>query len=256
MTTPTSDRKVFLGMPGYGQLTAGASRGFWRATRLPDSQVSFTFFNGSLLALNFNSLWCSALNQRLTEDGPNYFAMQHADVEPSDYWLDDLIDELEANDLDILGVSVPIKSERGLTSLAVDRRDGDTWRPLCRLSTTEVASLPETFTSKDVGGNLLINTGLWVCRFNPDWARKVRFTINDRIVFDSKAGKYIPQVEPEDWYFSRLCHELGLRIGATRKIVLTHRGDAAYPNNQAWGDPFDSAWLNQSVIPSQPHIGD
>lgn len=177
--------------------------------------------------------------------------MQHADVGPEDWWLDTLIDELEANDLDVLGVAIPIKDNLGLTSIALDRPDGDTWRPLCRLSLAEVYRLPETFTSEHVGHPLLLNTGLWVCRFDESWARKVRFTINDRIPFNRKAGRYEVQCEPEDWYFSRLCHERGLKVGCTRKVKVKHRGPADFTNDRPWGEPFDSGWLTESVLPKE-----
>lgn len=236
-------------MPGYGELTAGAARGFWRSTRLPDAQVHYAYHEGSLLAANFNALWAGALNRAHRGQRVDYFAMQHADVEPADWWLDTLIDELDARGLDVLGAVVPIKDTLGLTSLALDRPDGDTWRPLCRLTMTEVFRLPETFTSAEVGHPLLLNTGLWVCRFDPAWARQVRFTINDRIVFDRPSDCYRAQTEPEDWYFSRLCHELGLKVGATRKVKLTHRGGMTFPNSHAWGQGHDSAWIDASPVP-------
>jgi hypothetical protein len=242
------DRRVFLGMPGYGELTAGAARAFWRATRLPDRQVRYQYNEGSLLAANFNTLWAAALNLAHSGERVDYFAMQHADVEPEDWWLDALIDEMEARDLDVLGTVVPIKDRKGLTSLALGRDDGDTWRVLCRLTMAEAHALPETFTSEDCGHPLLLNTGLWVCRFSEEWARKVRFTINDRIV-QMPDGRYVPQTEPEDWYFSRLCHELGMRIGATRKIKLAHRGGIAFHSDQVWGEPFDRSYVPESQIP-------
>lgn len=245
-----SGHRVFLGSPGYGDQTAGAARGFWRATRLPDERVMYAYRAGSLLAANFNALWCDALNFVHRGQRVDYFAMQHADVEPQDWWLDTLIDEMESRDLDMLGVVVPIKDPHGLTSLALDRPDGDTWRPYARLTMTEVFRLPETFTSEDVGHPLLLNTGLWVCRFDQSWVKKVHFTINDRIVFHKQRDRYVPECEPEDWYFSRLCHELKLRIGATRKISLKHRGPVDFPNTHAWGDQaFDAAWIDESPLP-------
>jgi hypothetical protein len=241
-------RRVFLAQPGYGEQTAGSARAFWRATRLPDAQVVRAYREGSLLAANFNALWCDALN--VARAGRlDYFAMIHADVEPADHWLDALIDEMEVRDLDVLGVVVPIKDRHGLTSLALDRPDGDTWRPLARLTMTEVFRLPETFTSDDIGHPLLLNTGLWACRFREEWARQVHFTINDRIV-TLPDGRYTAQCEPEDWFFSRLCHELGLKIGATRKVQLTHRGAAPFSNARAWGEPFDAAWIDRSPLPA------
>jgi hypothetical protein len=248
---PPPAPRVFLGMPGYGEHTGGAGRGFWRATRLPDTQVVRVQREGSLLAANFNALWVDALNLMASGRTPKYFAMQHSDIEPEDWWLDTLIAELEARDLDILGVAVPIKDHHGLTSLALAHPSGDDFRILCRLTMQEVFRLPETFTSADIGHPLLLNTGLWVCRFSPSWVDQVHFTINDRIVI-TPDGRYRAQCEPEDWYFSRLCHELGLKVGATRKIRLNHRGCATFPNTSAWGEPFDSAWTDHSVVPEAP----
>jgi SAM-dependent methyltransferase len=114
---------------------------------------------------------------------------------------------------------------------------------------TEVFELPETFTSDDVGHPLLLNTGLWVCRFDPAWNRELHFEINDRIVLDARTNTYRPEVEPEDWFFSRLCHELGLRIGATRKVLLQHRGAASFPNIGPWGHPFDREYIDASQLP-------
>jgi predicted O-methyltransferase YrrM len=248
------DARVFLGMPGYGERTAGAARGFWRSTRRPDSLVRYQYNEGSLLAANFNILWCAALNQARSGGGVDYFAMQHADIEPEDYWLDKLIEEMEEKELDVLGVVAPIKDAKGVTSTALARPDGDTWRIHCRLTMAEIHRLPPTFTSEDVGHPLLLNTGLWVCRFDEEWAKKVRFTINDRIAFNGE--QYVAQTEPEDWYFSRLCHELGLRIGCTRKIQLDHRGIATFANTHVWGtQAFDSAYVSDSVVPDVDRDG-
>ncbi|HQV58100.1 MAG TPA: class I SAM-dependent methyltransferase, partial [Ilumatobacteraceae bacterium] len=210
---------------------------------------------GSLLAYNMNKLWCGALNLARRGWKPDYFAMIHADIAPQDWWLDTLIEILEFSDLDVLGVAVPIKSPtEGLTSLALARPDGSTWRPLCRLTLDEVYSLPDPFTSADLGHPLLINTGLWVCRFDPTWAKKVHFEINDRIV-EMPDGEYDAETEPEDWFITRLFHELGLKIGATKEIKLQHRGPAEFPNNQTWGEPFDSAYVDKSQLRTVERAG-
>lgn len=244
----TDGVRVMVAMPGYGNQTGGAGRGFWRSTRLPESQVRYEQSYGSLLAQNFNSQWCSALNERHQGNRLDYFAMIHADIEPEDWWLDTLIAELEERDLDVLGVAVPIKDQKGLTSIALAHESGDPWRIKQRLSMKEIHRLPETFTSEDVGHPILLNTGLWVCRLG-DWAKQVHFTINDRISFDTRLNQYVPQVEPEDWYFSRLCHELGLRIGCTRKVRLNHFGNMSFSNAYAWGDDYDKAWGESTVVP-------
>lgn len=242
------NRKIVLGMPGYGKQTAAAGRAFWRACR--DMSGVWNYYQcGSLLASNFNQLWCLALNLSHSGEQVDYFAMLHDDVAPEDFWLDDLIDELEANQLDILGTVVPIKDSRGLTSLAL-HRDGDNWMQT-RLSMHDVYQLPETFTSEDVGAPLLLNTGCWVAKWNQEWCRQVSFTINDRIVFNRAANRYQAQTEPEDWYFSRLCHEMHLKIGATRKIKLRHQGETEFTNEKPWGrNVFDVESTNRSPVPN------
>lgn len=242
--------KVCLAMPGYGDLTAPAARGFYCAAS-DKFEIDRMYNEGSLLAQNFNALWCWALNKVHHGERVDYFAMQHADVGPEPGWLQTMIEELEDKQLDVLGAAVPIKSQNGLTSLALVREDGSTWRVKCRLTMDEVYRLPETFTESDVGAPLLLNTGLWVAKFDPSWVKKIHFTINDRIVFDESTGTYRAEVEPEDWFFSRLCNELGLRIGATRKVGLQHQGKIAYSNEFAWGlEKFDSEYLPESTIPN------
>ncbi len=249
---PDPGRLVYLGMPGYSSLTGDAARGYWRATRLPESQVYYGLHAGSLLAANFNALWAGALNFALMGRAPHYFAMQHADIGPEDWWLDTLIDEMEARGLDVLGVVAPIKDMMGVTSVALERPDRDTWKPLCRLTMGEIFRLPVTFTSDDTGHPLLLNTGLWVCKFDPAWAKTVSFTINDRIVFDESRKQFVAQCEPEDWNFSRQCHALGLKIGCTRKVKLQHRGEHNFPNDRVWGHEYDVAWADESQLPKDP----
>ena len=248
-----SDCKIYLGMPGYGKQTAQAGRGFWRASRNMD-HVTNEYRNGSLLASNFNQLWCGALNLVHSGGQVDYFAMLHDDIGPDDYWLDTLIEELESNDLDLLGVVVPIKDSRGVTSIALDR-PGDHWMAHSRLTMHDVFALPETFTSEDIGLPILLNSGCWVCRFDLSWAKKVHFAVNDRIVFNRAANRYQSQTESEDWFFSRLCHEIGLKIGATRKVHVVHQGDMMFSNARPWGtDPYDREYTDRSAVPGAfPH---
>lgn len=260
----SSDRRIYLGQPGYGKQTADSGRAFWRACR-DMSGVINDYRQGSLLACNFNQLWCGALNRVHGGERLDYFAMLHDDIGAEDFWLDKLIDELEAKQLDVLGVVIPIKDTRGLTSMAL-AKPGDDWLPYARLSMHDVYSLPETFTSDDIGWPLLLNTGCWVARWNQDWARQVHFEINDEIVFNRAASRYQAQTEPEDWNFSRQLHEIGapgsptdgmprLRIGATRKIKAIHRGEMDFTNMHPWGShAFDKESLKASPVPNAfPH---
>lgn len=250
-------------MPGYGKQTMAAGLAFWHACRDMSGVINGQR-NGSLLAANFNKLWCSALNAVHRGHRVDYFAMLHDDVGPGEFWLDALIDELEEKDLDVLGVVVPIKDQRGVTSIAL--AGDDPWRPFCKLTMHDVYQLPETFTSEDVGGRqLLLNTGCWVMRWNQDVCRQLHFEINDRIVFDEDINGYRTDTEPEDWNFSRQLHEIGstpdshgmrpLRIGATRKIHVEHCGDMNFTNSRAWGtDTFDKELMTRSPVPDAfPH---
>lgn len=256
------DRKVIhLGMPSTGEMTMGAASGFHRPTRRKSHHVELLALSGSLAAMNFNRLWVWTLN--VNRKAPvDYFAMQHSDIEPQEFWLDPLIDELEAKNLDVLGVVAPIKDPRGVTSIAMGipgaagwsltdnvwTPDGTQWRPHARLTMDEVYRLPETFTSDDLGAPLLINTGLWVCKFREEWASKIFFTVNDRIMLD-RDGDYVVQAEPEDWFVSRLFHALGLKVGCTRKVQLHHRGSIAYGNAVSWGsDTYDKEYAERSFL--------
>jgi len=240
---------VLLGMPGYGNLTAGAAQGFYRSSRRPHYQVRLHHLSSSLLALNFNRLWCWALNESIKGEC-DYFAMQHSDIEPEEWWIDKGIDELEEKELDVLGVVAPLKGVEGSTSTALAANHADAqWRPLCRLTMKEIYRLPETFTSEDVGHPIMLNTGLWVCKFRREWAEQCHFEINDEIRFDPKKNIYFPVNEPEDWNFSRQLHELGLKVGCTRKIKLGHRGEMVYGNTRGWGEQaFDQQFVKKSVL--------
>jgi precorrin-6B methylase 2 len=243
-----NDRKVaYLAMPCYGELTTGAAKGFFTASA-GKLRVNMKAQESSLLSLNMNVLWCWALNAAHRGERVDYFAMQHADIEPEPGWLDVLVEELEAKKLDVLGVVAPIKDQQGVTSIAMARPDGDTWRVHGRLTMREVYRLPETFTSEDLGYPLLLNTGLWVAKWG-DWCRRIHFTIHDRIVFNAEQETYFAEVESEDWFVSRLFHEEGLKVGCTRKVELGHRGPMAFGNHEPWGNEwFDSRSLKQSVL--------
>lgn len=252
--------RAYLGMPAYGGMSAFAALAFHRPSLRPVKidgieyplDVTINTAGSSLLAHNMNHLWCWTLSHAHQGRQVDYFAMMHSDIEPPMGWLDHLVEEMHAFNLDVLGVVSPIKDQKGYTSIALHREDGYTWKPHCRLTMREIYQLPETFTEKDIGYPILLNTGLWVCRWNMEWARKIHFTINDRIVFDTTHDLYRPEVEPEDWYVSRLFHELNLKVGCTRKVRLDHRGEAVYSNGFPWGtEDYDTQHVEKSVLAGQ-----
>jgi hypothetical protein len=137
---------VFLAVPHYGDLVAEALPSLITAScRTDTTRISLNTNGASLLAFNFNLLWCAALNQR-QDKGLTHFAMHHADIQAEVGWLDQLIDEMAAVQADVLSVVVPIKDEKGLTSTGL--QDPKTCK-IRRLTMREIFTLPKTFTAKD-----------------------------------------------------------------------------------------------------------
>lgn len=234
------ERVCFLAGPHYGGLAAGTARALFGAqSKDPNLRVRVACQGNSLLAHCFNQFWVWALNAKQEGQQIDLFAMLHADVAPEPYWLDVLIAELDAGPYDLVSAVVPIKDSRGLSSTAISRPDPDDGYDVdFRLTMAEALSLPETFTAADCGFPdrfLLVNTGCWVCRFDPSWAEQVWFEIRSRVHKDAK-GKWQAEVDPEDWNFSRMVQRLGLRVAATRKVKLVHHGDMAYGNQSQWGE--------------------
>ncbi len=200
-------------------------------------QVSRAYAATSLPPLTFNQLWAGALNA--WKDGRvTHFAMIHDDIHPGPGWLDTLVREMARFGADVVSAVVPIKDGRGVTSTAVCT--GDRWNPR-RLTMKEVykiaAGLPgggQTFGSTEVGGPILLNSGLWLCRLG-DWATRVSFRQTDRIVL-TESGEYEPQTQSEDWDFSRQVREATGRdrLFATLAVPLDHERPE-WTNRRPWG---------------------
>lgn len=239
-TMSPSPARVFLALPTSNlQMQLGAAAAAFRhpvgdrelvESVAPESAAS------SLLAFCFNHLWCSALNQR---EAFTHFAMLHSDVEPEPFFLDVLVAEMRAVGADLLSVVTPIKTHHGLTSTAIDEED-DLYRPR-RLTMAEIFALPETFSSKDLGGKpLLVNTGCWICRLDLPWIEELRFTVQDRIV--RRDGKLVAETVSEDHFFSREFARQGGKVFATRKVKVSHYGLVPFVNFRAWG-----SWTTDQV---------
>jgi hypothetical protein len=180
----------------------------------------------SLLCMSFNVLWAGCLNDR-TLRNYSYFAMIHDDICPQQGWLDILVDELEAHDADMVSAVVPIKEPTGVTSTGLDDT-GNEWSPR-RLTLKELWNMPETWSDP----KLLLNSGIWVCRFDRDWCEKVYFEQQDRI-FQLPDGQYAVATKSEDWQFSRLLRSLGCKLLVTRKVALEHERKE-WHTRYAWG---------------------
>lgn len=222
---------VFLSMPSYdGKASIGAAEAYFLTPTAGACDVVRARANSSFLTKTFNDLWCAALNSR--KQGITHFAMIHADMIPQHGWLDVLLGELVRLDADVVSAVVPIKSEQGWTSTAVMVDDGDPWVRR-RLTMHEVYDLPETFGAEDVGGPLLLNTGLWVCRLDRPWCEQVCFEVVNRLV--RQDGGWHAEAIPEDWLFSAMLNQLGAKLYATRKVSLDHDGTALFTNARPWG---------------------
>lgn len=226
---------VFLGMPSYdGKCSAGAAESYFLTPTNGACVVVRSRANSSFLTKTFNDLWCAALNARAR--GVTHFAMIHADIMPAEQgWLDVLVAEQIRLDADVVSAVAPIKTDHGWTStaIAVDGTDADPWVRR-RLTMREVYGLPETFSAEDVGGPLLLNTGLWVCRLDRPWCEQVCFDVVNRIV--RNRGQWHAEAIPEDWLFSATLNRLGCSLYATRKVTLGHDGGSkVYTTDHPWG---------------------
>lgn len=254
----TDRPKVFMARPTYTRWSIGG-RAFYSACSNGDDLdvVCQMEYGTSALGKVFNMLWATAIG-RMEQGVVTHFAMLHADILPEDYWLDTLMDELIANDADVMSAVAPIKDSKGLSSVAIDDPQ-DPYQCLRRFTMRELEDMPETFDHVGAGypnNIMMVNTGCWVCDLRKPWvtaadadgALKVFFTIQDTIR-RSRNPKTPGQLEvgmnPEDWEFSRRVHRMGGKLFATRKVRLQHFGEQGYPNYGGWGKyehDEDTAW--------------
>lgn len=232
---------VMLAVPHNGTITYQTAQAIFRASSNHDVVVKQ--IGGSLLASNFNQLLCAGL-QMEAAGAITHMAMIHSDIDPEDCWLDTLIEEMEAQQADLVSAVVAIKDLRGVTSTAIGQLD-DPWHVYRRLTVKESLDLPQTFDSAGAGcpgKPLLVNSGLWVADLRrpcfkavgDDGVLRAHFTIRDRIV-KQEDGTLRVDCEPEDWYFSRQLHELGARVCATHRVLVKHIGPIGFTNDQNWG---------------------
>jgi len=230
-------RMVAVAMPRYSRAIANADAAdaYYRAS-LRSERVVLMRMATSLAIRCFNMLWCQALNARKTLP-ITHFAMLHDDICPEPGWLDILLDELDKANADVVSAVVPIKNSSGVTSTAVEV-DGAPWL-VRRLTMHEVFELPETFSKVDIAWRfpvdapLLVNTGLWVCRFSSAWVEQLCFRDHTRVVCQPD-GNFVCQDISEDWDFSRQLDQLGRRVFATRRVKLYHERPE-FNTLKSWG---------------------
>ena len=232
----TDRPRVFLGMPHYDSITAGAMAGWAFPT---DGHVTVPFnpasVGSSFLCGAFNDLMCMALNLR-DAGHITHFAMIHADVEPEGNWLDVLANELHTRALTVLSAVIAIKEDRDRVpdyrmSTAIGDRD-DPWCVKSPIRRSDLGRLPETFTGADVCGPdevLLINTGLWIADLShPAWDRFPGFDVHARMTKGPQGWR--AEQRTEDWEFSRWLDREGVPYGATTRVAVGHRGTGTWRN--------------------------
>lgn len=224
--------KVFAGLPTYdGQRWNGCSVADLQRCGCDTFEAA-----SSLLANAFNACYAEALNRRPVV---THFLLLHADVVPLDaQWPLTLVAEMESVKADVLSVVLPIKSETGLTSTALET--GDRWRPR-RLTTTEMQERPVSWTAPD----LLVNSGLLLVDLRRPWVEDVCFSIHDEL--RRRDGKWVAEVEPEDWAFTRQCRNFGASVWVTRVVRALHIGRKSWRNDQAWGEATDPTYREEAV---------
>lgn len=245
---------VYLGVPTYdGRIDIRTARVVFTET---SQRPLITKLNASsLLARNFNEIYCGALNARIDLKDKydiKWFAMLHADIIPEPWWLDKMIAIAEQHGADLLSAVVPIKDGEGMTSTGISLLNetpffsSSAWR----FSQTEIndPNFPETFSINDLPENhfpkeilrnrfLLVNTGCMIMRLDQTWSDVVHFTINDRIVNDQNG--YRCEVESEDWFLSRMVYQYGGKVMATKAISLQHVGQQSFHSKAVWGNSID-----------------
>ena len=226
---------VYLALPTYGAIEPEMSMAIMDAIGSGVAKVILRTQAISLLAHNFNLMWCEALNGR-RDRGITHFAMVHGDVAPQSGWFKILLEELQRTGADVLSAVVPIKDHSGQTSTALLHDDG---AEITKLTVADLQRLPPTFDSSHFPGKRLLgNTGLWICDFRKPWVEQVWFEIIDRIE-RRPDGVFEAKTMPEDWNFSRQCHQLGVKLAATQRLTLTHYG------RQGWALPGKTSDLSQ-----------
>lgn len=230
--------KIAIGIPGYGPgnifviplMNVMADHAGW--------DIHFRETSTSFLTLNFNELWCWALNLR-EEGKATHFLMAHSDIKPYENdWLDIMLAEMEKANAQVLSAISPIKNWLGLTSTAFDN---DAWRPT-RLMIDQMHKLPPTWTCN----KLLFNTGLMLVDMRDSWTEEICFQVRNWM--GKIDGQWTHRAEPEDWHFSRQCNKLGVRTYVTRAVTVEHSGFSMYSTKVKFGVETDPVNKSTEVV--------
>jgi hypothetical protein len=254
--------KIFIGVPTHNsQIASLTALDLIDAATKTQHHIDFRLLGLSLLAKNFNILFCEAFNR-----GFDYLVIHHADIGACDpsgrCWLDTLLTQMQDHKLAALSAVVPIKTSSGVTSTALQLDTNNPYK-LRRMTVSELAiwqqqrgrdtiitadELARLWHAQRQPGPLLINTGLLIMDLSAPWFDKrwPGFCIDDRLAWNS-IGRPDSYTIPEDWNFSIWMHNNGLAYGATPSLEVSHVGQKLYESQGGWGDHTDLSQSQPSV---------
>jgi hypothetical protein len=247
---------VYLVMPRAGpEIVYGAGAGLFHAGN-GDYEIMLAEAAGSASQRNHNGSWYDCLNLKdFGAKKPTHYAMIHADVCPQPGWLDTYLAEMERLDADVISGVVSFRDFTGLTSTAIEnpkhlQDPNELWAPR-RLTLTEIARMPETFSIADTdtpNSRLLFNTGLMLINLRGNWQDEIDFQFLYR---KSRLEASMPQLDgtmvpggyryfemrSEDWELARFCGARKLKVYCTTKVEIRHVGPWAWSNKQQLSCP-------------------
>ncbi len=225
--------KVFLVMPNHGMMHPDVARTWydpaWPSSRRTLDLVESLEMRQSSIVGSFNTLWGVALDKR-DKGEATHFAMQHNDVEPPAWWLDDLYGVMRVRNVACVSANIGIKHhERTEVSAGVANRADKFDRR--RFSFDDLAKLPVTFGNSHVsiGEYVLPNTGLMLIDMrSPAWDDFV-FT-QDGEFGRTPDGSREFKFQPEDWEMGRYMTERNIPYVCTSIIHVRHHGPDTWDN--------------------------
>lgn len=282
MSLPTPETLIHLAIPYTHGICVGTMKASYAQPVNYDRSrgVVVDTMSNTVAGHCFNELLVRCLSGQDLPPGRqfDYWCMVHSDVEPflccrncsgmgcdncngrggMPYWLDAMIDELEASKADVIHAVCCIKDDRGITSTGVGNLD-DEWDATRKLTLEEVHRLPETFdlcdvlklweTDEDIRGRpgwtfpskrvfLAPNTGCMLWKRGDWWDDFPGFEQRSKIVrWTDPTGtvRRRASMSPEDWSLGRWCAQHDLRVVGTRKVSTAHFGNHPWSTAASWG---------------------
>lgn len=238
--------RVFIGLPCYTDACSnafGAKRAFLENGLIGRFQFAVEPAVSSSLPYGFNNVYAKALAGDF-----DWFVMLHSDIVPCVGFAGILLDLACEHDADVVSAAAPIKSGDGVFSTGVGDRD-NVWGPRYRFTAHQLKKMPETFSIADTDspdGVLLINTGCFIANLRKPWVRDTDENGDLKFCFDMRHrihvhenGKLEPNMEPEDWRFSRHLESVGAKVLATKKVPVIHFGTKGWKSTDVWGEEID-----------------